>query len=346
MLRILETEEADAVLAHELGHFLGGDAENRAALGPKLAEYDEYAGRMRHRILTLVASLLLDAYRLVFELAISRASREREFAADAVASRSTSRRALAHALVKTAAYAAYRSEVESALLELRDRHDGPIGIAGRIAAGLPAFTRSELFASLLADARAPHPFDSHPSLRERLERAEARIEAAEFAEIACARPQTSWADAIEDADGIEQRLWQEFEADFAKLHEEVLAYRYEPANDAERELVLRYFPDLQFALKHGHTIGVGYAGLALPEAAGTIAWDEVYALRYDDAIAGSDRLTIEHPEKGWLGRRKTVVRLAFARGQSAAFTEAVGSYWHRHQVMRSQAPSQEAAASA
>jgi Zn-dependent protease with chaperone function len=345
LLRILETDEANAILAHELAHSLGGDTANSAALGPKLVEYDHYAWQVHHRFLgRMVASQLLYSYRLVFELALSQASREREFAADAIASRTTSGRTLACALIKTAAYATYRGEVESELFEFRQVHEGRIGIADRIASGLPAFSRSDRFLGLVDAMKVPHPFDSHPPLPERIRQAGVHVEPADFPEIACARPATTWASAIEDAEGIEQRLWQEFETEFAKFHEETLAYRYEPADEAERQLVLRHFPDMEFPLKDGQTIRVGYAGIELPRGGGNIEWDRVSDFSYENGILGADRLTLEHPEKGWLGRKKTVVSLDITRGQRASFQEALGTYWQRHQIMRSQQQSPEALA--
>ncbi|MGH8028624.1 MAG: M48 family metallopeptidase, partial [Arenimonas sp.] len=127
LLRVLAQDEADAVLAHELGHFVGGDTAESAALGPKLVQFDSYLEQMRTGGLTLVAFYVLHLYRLIFELALRKSSREREFAADLVAAGLVSAPALARSLVKVSAYALYRGEVEGKLFEHDERHDGQLG---------------------------------------------------------------------------------------------------------------------------------------------------------------------------------------------------------------------------
>ncbi|MGH8500444.1 MAG: M48 family metallopeptidase, partial [Methylococcales bacterium] len=75
LLRVLDQTEADAVLAHELGHFVGGDTANAAALGPKLVQYDFYSEQMRQGGVTIVAFFLLNLYRVIFEMALQKSSR-------------------------------------------------------------------------------------------------------------------------------------------------------------------------------------------------------------------------------------------------------------------------------
>jgi hypothetical protein len=53
----------------------------------------------------------------------------------------------------------------------------------------------------------------------------------------------------------------DYEQRFAAAHEQSLAYRYEPANDEEREIVLRYFPPVSFDLGNDKRIDIRYEGL-------------------------------------------------------------------------------------
>jgi Zn-dependent protease with chaperone function len=129
LLRILDRHEADAVLAHELGHLRGGDAASRA--------------------------------RLLFELALRRDSREREFHADRYAAQAISASAVISALIKMAAYARYRDQVEHDLFSRNTQHGAALGIAGRIAAGLVPYAQSAPFAESMRSASTPHPFDTH-----------------------------------------------------------------------------------------------------------------------------------------------------------------------------------------
>jgi Zn-dependent protease with chaperone function len=334
LLRVLAQDEADAVLAHELGHFVGGDTEASAMLGPKLVQFDSYLEQMRTGGLTVIAFFVLHLYRLAFELALSRSSREREFAADRVAAGLVSADALARALVKVSAYALYRGEVEGRLFDHDERHDGQLGIGHRVAAGLAEFSRSAAFVDGVRGGGVPHPFDSHPPLRERMRNVGADLPEDRFADIVCAAPAATWIDSIAPAADIEARLWAAFEQDFAQAHEQSLAFRYEPADEQELALVLKYFPPVRFALKKGDGFEVNHAGLVLPDGKGTLPWDKVDKLEYEDNSVGADQVTFGHPEGGWNGRKSTKFGLAIPAAERDRVKEAMGRYWHRHQVMR------------
>lgn len=336
LLRVLDQSEADAVLAHELGHFVGGDTANSAALGPKLVQYDFYSEQMRQGGVTVIAFFLLNLYRVIFEMALQKSSREREFAADTVAAGLTSPQAITHSLIKVAAYASYRNEVEGKLFDQNERHSGNLGIAQRVALGLNEFSQSSEFVEMMRASNVPHPFDSHPALQERMRNVGFELPEQEFASVVASTPAVTWADSIVSADAIEQRLWQSFEQYFSQAHEETLAYRYEPATDQERELVLRYFPPIRFALKKDQCFEINYAGLELPDDKGSVGWDKVKDLKYEDATVGADKLTIVHPEKGMLGDKTTKVSLSIDSKERDRVKAVLGQYWHRHQVMRAQ----------
>jgi len=335
LLRLLDQHEADAVLAHELGHFVGGDTAQSATLGPKLTQYDFYSEQMRLGGITVIAYFLLGLYRVIFEIALQKSSREREFAADKVAAGLTSPQAIAQSLVKIAGYASYRQQVENGLFAQSRQHRGELGIGQRVAAGLSAFGQSPEFDEVMRGGSVPHPFDSHPPLFERMRSVGHVLPEQQYADVVCAAPASSWTESIAEADAIEQRLWQSFEQDFAQAHEETLAYRYEPANEAEQALVLRYFPPVGFALKKGGALDISYAGFALPDQP-ELGWDRVKDLKYDDNSVGADLLTIEHPEKGVMGHKSTKIKLAIASKDRDPVKQALGRYWHRHQVMRQQ----------
>jgi Zn-dependent protease with chaperone function len=334
LLRILDQHEAEAVLAHELGHFVGGDTANSAALGPKINQYDHYMQQMHDGGVTLPAFWLLRLYRVIFEFALQKSTREREFIADSTAAKLTSPQGIVHSLVKISAYASYRAEVENKLFEQNEQHTGALDVGHRVASGLAAFSQSAAFNQAMQASNVPHPFDSHPPLLERMRNVGYVLDAVQFPAVAACAPAASWADAIVGGGAIEARLWQAFEARFAKAHEQTLAYRYEPSNDVERELVLRYFPPIAFALKKNQVFEVNYAGLKLPQAAETLSWDSVKNLIYDDATLGSDVLKIEHPEKGWIGQKTTKVPLSIARKERDRVKETMAKYWQRHQIMR------------
>lgn len=333
LLRVLETAEADAVFAHELAHLGGGDTRSSAALGPRLLQFDRYAWRMRTGGLTIVAYHLLRLYRMIFEFALARDSRERESAADRTAARLTAPSAIARSLVKISAYASYRSSVERQLFAHDREHVGELGIAGFVAAGLAPYATSPDFVAAMQTADVRHPYDRHPPLAERMKSVGHVVPESGFGAIVTRAPATSWADEIGTAAAIEQRLWREYERRFAASHELDLAYRYEPATDEERAVVLRHFPPLEFALGKGERIEVGIGGIASSDGRAGIAWDEVKALALRDGSFGA-ALVVTHHDKGLVGARKTTLKLRGIGDRKAAFHEAVARYWHRHQVMR------------
>lgn len=334
LLRVLSQDEADAVLAHELGHFVGGDTAASAALGPQLVQFDHYLEQMRTGGLTIIAFHVLHLYRLIFELALSRSSREREFAADRVAAQLVSADALARSLVKVSAYSLYRGEVEGRLFEHDRTYTSQLGIGQRVADGLADFSRSPAFVDGVRRGGVPHPFDSHPPLRERIAGVGADLPDERFAEVVCDTPTATWIDAIAPAAGIEAQLWAEFEQGFAQAHDESLAYRYEPANDHEIVHVERHFPPVRFALKKGGELEINYAGLILAKPAGLMPFDAVATLEYEDNSIGADQLTVGHGIREWNGKKKNKLDIAIATTDRQRFKETLGRYWHRHQVMR------------
>jgi Zn-dependent protease with chaperone function len=334
LLRKMQPEEADAVLGHELAHLSGGDTRNSAKLGPSLVSYDHYCASMRQGM-TWVVWPLLALYRLVFELALARASREREFQADRVAAQLVAPQAITQALVKVAAYSMYRSKVENTLFEQQVKHTGALGIAAQVDKGLSEFVASSAFVDAIKTAHVPHPFDSHPPLHERAKAVGVPITEADYSRIALQQPEQSWVAYMNTADAIEQRLWGAYDEAFAAQHEHSLAYRYEPANDAERDIVLKYFPQRSFNLKNDATVQISYEGISVSASNELIHWDAVKDLRYQEGSFG-DSLTVTLNEKGLIGSKTQTVKLPGIGKQKDEFTQVLGAYYQRHQIMRAQ----------
>lgn len=334
LLRLLSQSEADAVLTHELAHFRGGDTANSAALGPKLAQYDQYCAEMSSAHVPTVFYLMC-LYRMIFEIASARNSRNREFLADRIAAKVIAPSAITHSLIKIAAYANYRSKIESQLFSRNERQGSSLGIAQFVASGLHPYASSSDFLATMKHASVPHPYDSHPKMMERMENVGHIVTEAGYGAIVTSVPAQTWASDIQTADEIEHRLWASYEEDFSQAHEHSLAYRYEPANEEEQALVLRYFPPVEFSLKEGKAIQVTYAGWILPDETEPVSWDRVATYEYEDGMM-SDTLTIKHPEKGMLGAKSTKVKLPGIKKVREEFKNVSGHYWHRHQVMRHQ----------
>jgi Zn-dependent protease with chaperone function len=336
LLRVLDQREADAVLAHELAHLRGGDTASSAAIGPKLVQFDSYRAAMSGAGLTIVAFYMLTLYRIIFELALKRDSREREFMADKAAADVVGGNSLVRALIKVAGYSAYRHQVEQELFAHQSRHDSSIGIADFVAQGLPPFAHSGDFLHSMATASIPHPFDSHPALSERMHNVDSVVAEPDFGAVMVAPVVSSWASRIDTAAAIETRLWAAYEAQFAQAHEQDLAYRYLPANEAERALVEKYFPPQAFVLKGDKRIVVACDGLTLPADDSFLAWDTVKNVQYEDGMGG-DVLKFTITERGVFGDKTVKVKLPGIKPARALLKAALGNYWHRHKVARSRA---------
>ncbi len=335
LLRWLAHDEADAVLAHELAHFAGGDTQYSAALGPKLEQFNHYITALEQSLAVIVVPIL-NLFRASFEFVLQSRSREREFAADSIAAQVTSPRAIATSLVKVAAYANYRGRVEAGLFEARQQHHGALGIGQQVMQGLQAFTQSPQFHSDMQDCNTPHPFDSHPPLPERMQNVGHVIAPEHYSAVTSAMPTMTWAAAINNADQIEQQLWAQFEQQFANEHAEMLPFRSDPNNPAERDIVLSRFPDISFPIKSGGAFLVSAFGMQNPADGSLVEWDRVQALQYNDgSFTAADSLLVTHPEKrSVIGNQTTTIKLKVSKEVREAIKESIGQYWHRHQVMR------------
>lgn len=193
LLRVLSVAEADAVLGHELAHFRGGDTRASAQLGPKLQQYDHYVQGMREAGFTVGIYYVLQLYRMVFQIALSRDRRAREFKADRAAAKLVSAQAIVQSLVKIAAYDHYRRT--------------ELGISETGAKGLRPYAASIDFADDMHTAQVPHPFDSHPPLVQRMRQVGHPVDPDAYGAIVLDAPRLSWADDIIQSEAIEQRLW-------------------------------------------------------------------------------------------------------------------------------------------
>lgn len=173
-LPLMRLDEVAAVIGHELAHFSGGDTDYSLRFLPI------YAGVGRS--LDALASggldgrgagspLLGPALRLgifvmdQFHSAVRHWSRQREFAADAAGASLTSPEAAARALLRTAVLHRRIAETLEAAADAPDAAPADLvaDAVRRVAAGELDDPSTHL------DAAQPHPTDTHPPTRQRLE---------------------------------------------------------------------------------------------------------------------------------------------------------------------------------
>lgn len=334
LLRQLTIEQADGVMVHELTHLYEGDTASGALLGPKLHRFDLYMTLMSKNAMTLIVYYPLYLYRMLFELAWKRNRREREFIADRNASVLISPAAIIESLIKISAYANYRSEVEREFFEKNTLPENDLGIRKAIAAGLPAHVRAPGFVSAMREQNVPHPFDSHPSLIQRMRNVGFFVEENAYSGIAIEFPSESWVDLLPVADNIEQQLWQKYERDFLSAHEESLAWRYQPTGEMETALVLKYFPNVPFTLKDGSQVEITWQGILTPKTAELLHWDNIKNSHFIRRF-GRNYLLVRHEQPNVQGKDFSKIPLPGPKKEIERFKEVQDWYWHRHLSVRS-----------
>ncbi|MGV8926940.1 MAG: M48 family metallopeptidase [Ewingella sp.] len=343
LLRQLTTAQADGVMVHELTHLHEGDTASGALLGPKLHRFDLYTHLMGQNAATLIVFYPLCLYRMLFELAWQRNSREREFVADRSAATLVTPAAIVESLIKISAYASYRSEVEQTLFDNKTLHENELGISKAIAAGLPQHVSSPDFIGMMREQNVPHPFDSHPPLADRMRNVGYTVDEVGYAAIAAQSPTDSWVDLMPVAEQIEQQLWQKYERDFSSVHEESLAWHYQPTGEEETALVLKYFPPVAFTLKDMSQIEITYQGVVKPQSAELLEWDKIKSINVIRHF-GTDILYLQHVELDAQGKKRTEIRLPGLKKEIEGFKHTLGYYWQRHQTVRALQEQQESSA--
>jgi Zn-dependent protease with chaperone function len=169
LLQVLSVMQLRAVLAHEFGHYYGGDTalgpwvyKTRAAIARTVMQLSEHSSML---------SKPFQLYGLLFLRLTLRVSRMQELSADALAARTVGSRPLAEGLkVLSGAGAVYEPYLASEVFPaLKAGYRPPLAqgfneflAAGHIASGIRAVIDAEMIAG------ETDPYDSHPPLRERL----------------------------------------------------------------------------------------------------------------------------------------------------------------------------------
>jgi Zn-dependent protease with chaperone function len=328
LLKRLDKAEADAVLAHEMAHFSGGDTAYSTRTSPLLSRFRTYLAALHEGGLSWPVFNFMLLYWSLLQLALSRSSRERELRADRVAAEATAPAAMASALCRVAAYSSYRAWVEAGLFN-RDTGHETLDIGSRVAAGFMDYARGPRLVADLSARSFPHPFDSHPPLGARLSALGVSLGNTGVANAVTAAPGETWFTEIGDAERIEASLWQAYEARFQAAHEASLAYRYLPSTADERAHVERYFPPLQLAGTSGNpSLAIDCTQLHYGAWAGPIAWASVQDIKAADQTFRGKVVTFQVVTPA--GSEKRTVPLKKLGDADEAVLGAISRYYSRY----------------
>jgi Zn-dependent protease with chaperone function len=169
LMQVLSRSQFRAVLAHEFGHYHGGDT----ALGPLIYRTRSAIGRTLQGLGDSFLNKPFELYGNLFLRITSAVSRREEFVADELAATVVGARPLASGLRRTrGAGLAFRSYWENEYAAALSRGHRP-----PFAEGFQRFLQAERIRPIVESAteeaavstRQADPYDSHPTLRERIE---------------------------------------------------------------------------------------------------------------------------------------------------------------------------------
>ncbi len=329
LLKVLQGTQADAVMAHEMAHFSGDDTLFSKKIGPLLNRYEVYLQALRDGGLSLPVFYFMLCFRGLFQLSLGHRRREREFRADRIAAECTSAADIAQALVKVAAYSEYRGKVEQELLD-KEQVLETVNIPQQISLGFPKFASTLVAEGKLNQVETAHPFDSHPPLDQRLTAVGVQLSGESSLAVLQGAADARWFRNIARAEELEQQQWAAYEAKFREFHEQVLAYRYRPDNDAERAVVLKYFPAVTLEGKKQGTLTIDHEKLHYSEWENAIHFSEMTKCTGEESALGHPQIRIDFQREQ---SEKRILPLDAFRVDQQAVMDAFNRFYSRHQAM-------------
>ncbi|QDT88295.1 M48 family metallopeptidase [Gimesia chilikensis] len=280
LLKQLNGTEADAVLAHEMAHFSGKDTLYTQKINPLLVRYDNYLQGLYEGGLSMPIFYFMNCFRALYEVSLRRLSRSREFRADQIATEATSPTDMAGALLKIVAYSSYRAKVEQDIFEKEEVLESA-NVSQEIAEGFDEYASSFMSNPDISHLQTSHPFDSHPSLDERMKAVGCSLKSPESQAMLSEPGDGLWFEKIETAAELESQQWQEYEDRFRAYHEETLPYRFLPETEDELAIVVKAFPEVQLEGKEG-LLTINHEGIQFPAWESPVQFRNLQECQLDD----------------------------------------------------------------
>ncbi len=327
LLKALNGTQAGAIMAHEMAHFSGEDTLYSQKIGPLLERYGASLNALRKGVISIPVFYFMLCFRSLFEISLKRLSRQREFRADRIASDVASRQDIVHALLRVSAYAHYRNTIEHELFDARQTLDA-LEIPQRVEAGFKPFASAFVKDGRAIGAATSHPFDSHPSFRERADAVQVKLSTGEMVGVVVSDVDGRWYHNIENAETLERQQWDTYEERFRNVHEEALAYRYVPKTDAERDIVMAYFPEVTVEGRFGRRVVFTYEGVQYSSWSKPVRFAEITKVTHHNGLLASLRLSV--PDRTF----KVRLPLYLFSSHTKMVLDTFGKYYGRHLAMK------------
>jgi Zn-dependent protease with chaperone function len=326
MLKIMAADEAEAVLGHELAHFSGNDTLWGRKITPLIDRFDHYLRALMGHRWNVVGRFMYFFWGL-YGLSIRRQSRAREFRADAIGAELTSAEACKRALLKVTSYGEYRREVETEVVQA-SKVDQSLNLAERLEQGYPIFLASYVNGEKELEERVAHPFDTHPTLRHRLEHLGINPETAVRDPLLGQPVAGSWYHAILPAPALEERMWAGRQKALQDAQAEDLVFRVPQTND-ELTTIMEQYPTLVLQNAEGAEVTLEYDRFVIPGWGAPILFEDI-GLVMRDATREGMCLTITHLPTGAKRAVETKVLAATFRCEKGDLVTLFYAYYNRH----------------
>jgi len=329
LLRVLDGADADAVMAHEMAHFSGKDTLYSKKISPLLNRYGMYLEALQAGGISLPVYYFMLCFRGMFEISLRKLGRQRELRADRIAADTASPQAIARSLLKIAAYSDYRAKVEAQLFNAEQIHTN-VDIPGRVQAGFQTFAAAFVEEGQYQQLKTAHPFDSHPPIEQRLESVGVQLAPDDVLSILHEQADRRWYRNITNADELEAQQWAAFEEKFRQFHEHILAYRYLPETEAERQIVLKYFPGVMFQGKKKGTLLIDYEKITYSDWPEPLRFDAISRCQSENSTLGHPQLRFTCTQKD-IGKR--ILPLDIFQAKQEVLLKVFNEYYSRHLTM-------------
>lgn len=326
MLKLMALDEADAALGHELAHFSGQDTFWSRKISPLISKFALYLHLLGDGPTRVVAHFIEPFWKL-YNLSIRRLGREREFRADRIGAELVSMDAMKRALVKATCYSEYRAEAERSVFKNPRLGQTP-DLAHHLERGYPAFLSAFTSFGRAIEQRVPHPFDTHPTLQNRL--ADLGFNAATaLRDAQIQQPvRNPWYEAIVSLPRLEEQMWKHWQ-EALQSHGAELARRLLPSNAEEADIVRAHFPETVFRRWDGEEVILEFDRVTLSKYDSSILFKDIVDTRVEDTFHGK-QLTLTYKKRGRPKPLVTTFNPMGFSGYERDFPTLFDEYFNRH----------------
>ena len=279
LLRQFTEAEALSIVGHELGHFIGEDTRMTREFYPMRYKFHgTLLALARSGFVAWTSFQFLAFFNWCFAETEGKVSRERELLADqkgaSLASPETSARALVkfHALLE-----GFKQGLSEAI---RDPGRNPLDLPLRSIIREKLVPNAQFWTDLF-EQKLPHPLDTHPSLRVRLESLGQKISVEEAKSIATAEGESAYDRWLGGRDELFQELVQQTEKAVKTLRTRTQIAEADYQTEAGKKLLDEHFPEVRWRRKASSfwtgflfllliTLGAAAGGIFIPDPGGRI----------------------------------------------------------------------------